>query len=383
MQSSERPTGVQSILQHFADLRDPRVANRCDYPFETVLVIGLLGVLCGAEGWTDLEVFAESKGDWLRAFLEMPEALPKEGVFRRLFSALRPAAFEACMRAWVRSLAEDLTGQVVAFDGKAMRGALSRAFGRTALHQVHAWAGSQRLLLAQRAVPGAPEESAAIVSMLEALHLKGAVVTIDAGNADKKVARAVIDQEADYVATVKANRKTFHTALATFFAGAEAAGFAGVTVRHQKTQERGHGRDEWREVWVVPAKVLGEMATYWPGLQSIVMVRRTRVLPDATLQSWTHYYASSLPPRVGPIANAIREHWSVENGLHWVLDVQMGEDACTIHDEVGATNFGLLRRMALTLLQRDDTLKRGVKAKQKKAGWNNDYLLHLLTRGLA
>ena len=173
MQSSELPKGVREILQHFSGLRDPRVTGRCEYPFETVLVIGLLGVLCGAAGWTKLEVFAKSKKKWLRTFLEMPAKPPKEGVFRQLFSSLRPPAFEACMGAWVNSLAESLSGQVVAFDGKALRGALARTFGRTPLHQVHAWVGSQRLMLAQRNVEGAPEEGDAIVSMLEALELKG------------------------------------------------------------------------------------------------------------------------------------------------------------------------------------------------------------------
>ena len=383
MQSSELPKGVRGILQHFSGLRDPRVAGRCAYPFETVLVIGLLGVLCGAAGWKELETFAKSKKKFLRTFLDMPAKPPKEGVFRRLFSSLRPVAFEACIGAWVNGLAEPLAGQVVAFDGKALRGALARAFGRTPLHQVHAWVGSQRLMLALRNVEGAPEEGDAIVSMLEALELKGAIVTMDAGNASKKVAQKVLDAEAEYVVTIKANRKKFHTALQAFFTDAEATGFADVKVRHQKTLERGHGRDERREVWVVSAKALGDMATYWPGLQSIVMIRRTRVLPDATVQQWTHYYASSLPPRVRLLAASIREHWGVENGLHWILDVQMGEDACPIHNTNGATNFALLRRIALTLLQRDTTEKRGTKAKQKMAGWDDDYLLHLLTLGLA
>jgi predicted transposase YbfD/YdcC len=204
------------------------------------------------------------------------------------------------MGAWVNSLAESLSGQVVAFDGKALRGALARAFGRTPLHQVHAWVGSQRLMLAQRNVEGAPEEGDAIVSMLEALELKAAIVTMDAGHASKKVAQKVLDAEAEYVVTIKANRKKFHTALREFFTDAEATGFAGGTVRHQQTRERGHGRDERRDIWFVPARALGDMATYWPGLQSIVMIRRTRVLPDATVQQWTHYYVSSLPPARSP-----------------------------------------------------------------------------------
>lgn len=383
MQSSSTPKGVQGILKHFSDLSDPRVVGRCDYPLETVLVIALLGTLCGAEGWTDLEVFAAAKASWLRTFLQMPDDPPREGVFRRVFSAIRPAAFEACMRAWVQSLAEPLEGQVVAFDGKALRGAIARAFGRTSLHQVHAWVCAQGLLLAQRSVEGAPEEGAAIRSMLEVLELKGAIVTLDAGNAATKTIQQIVDVEGEYVVTVKANRKKFHGAIRDFFTSAAASAFKGVKVAYLQTQEQGHGRAEIRKVWAVPASALGEMASYWPSLQSIVMIERTRVLADGSIQQWTHYYASSLPPRVRKLAAVIREHWGVENGLHWGLDVQMGEDECPIRDAHGASNFAILRRIALMLVKRDASVKHGARAKQKRAGWDNDFLLHLLTRGFA
>jgi predicted transposase YbfD/YdcC len=383
MRSSSTPKGLHGILDHFSELKDPRVVGRCEYPLETVLVIAMLGVLCGAEGWTDLELFAASKDAWLRTFLTLPEQSPREGVFRRVFSAIRPAAFEACMRSWVQSLALPLDGQVVAFDGKALRGAIARAFGRTALHQVHAWAGAQGLLLAQAAVKGAPEEGEAIRTLLEALDLEDAIVTMDAGNATQATIAAVVEAKADYVVTVKANRKALHDALRTAFDDAQIAATDAKTVFHQ-TQEQGHGRAEVRQVWAAPASRLGDLAGHWPGLRSIVRIDRTRVLGDGTVEQRTHYFGSSLPPRVRRLGEVIREHWEVENGLHWSLDVQMGEDRCTIRDTQGATNFALVRRIALMLIKRDEEKKkRGVKAKQKAAGWDHRYLLHLLMRGIA
>lgn len=378
MQSSRVPKGIAAILEHLSSIEDRRVTGRCLYSLEAVVVIGILGVLCGAEGWLDLEVFARSKYDWLRTFLELPDAPPKEGVFRRVFSSIRAATFEACFRALAVTLAEALDGKVVAFDGKALRGALRHAFAHTALHQVHAWAGAQRLLLASESVEGAPDEGAAIRKMLGALELTGAIVTMDAGNASKATAGAVLEAEADYVITVKSNRRRLHTALRDLFAAIHEAQHPPPKVRHHQTREKGHGRREVRDVWVAPASMLGEMSTYWPGLRTVAMTRRTRVHIDGRVQSWTHFYASSMAPTVRAHAEVIREHWGVENGLHWVLDVQMREDDCQIRDANGAVNFAALRRFALTLVQRDKTVRQGTRGKQKEAGWNNDYLLHLL-----
>jgi len=379
MQSSKHPKGIAAVLEHISSLEDPRVTGRTLYSLEAVAVIGILGVLCGAEGWVDLEVFARSKYDWLRTFLDLPPSAPKEGVFRRLFSSIRAATFEACFRALAQTLAESLHGKVVAFDGKAMRGALRHAFARTALHQVHAWVGAQRLLLARESVEGSPDEGAAIRKMLDALELSGAIVTMDAGNACKQTAQAVVEAGADYVITVKSNRRRLHTALRDLFAAALDARGDGPAVRHHQTKEKGHGRGEVRDVWVAPASALGALSSYWPGLRSVAMTRRTRVHRDGRVQSWKHFYASSKAPTVRAHATVIREHWGVESGLHWVLDVQMGEDACQIHDANGAVNFGALRRFALMLIQRDKTVRQGTRGKQKEAGWNNDYLLHLLS----
>ena len=353
--------------------------GRCDYPLQSVVIIGLLGVLCGAEGWVDLSVFARSKYDWLRSFLDLPPEPPKEGVFRRVFSSLRPAAFESCFRALAHTLAEALEGQVVAFDGKALRGALRKAFKGSSLHQVHAWVGAQRLMLAREVVQGAPDEGGAIRTMLEALELKGAIVTMDAGNASKATAAAAIEAGAEYVITVKSNRRRFYAAMQDAFAATLLGAPSAFKVAHQQSVEKGHGRHEVRDVWVAPVSALGEMATYWSGLRAVVMVRRTRVLGTGRVQSWVHYFGSSMAPTVRAHAKVIREHWGVENALRWVLDVQMREDECPIRDENGASNFAALRRFALTLIKRDKSVRQGTRGKQKEAGWNNDYLLHLLS----
>jgi predicted transposase YbfD/YdcC len=379
MKSSKEVSGVKAVLQHLSTLNDPRVAGRCRYELKSVLMTGILGVLCGAEGWLDLGAFARSKYEWLKTFLVYPEQPPKEGVFRRVFCSLRAETFEACFRALAAALAGAVNGKVVAFDGKALRGALRHAFANTALHQVHAWAGEQRLLLARESVEGASNEGEAIRKILCALHLEGAIVTMDAGNACKETASTIIESKADYVVTVKSNRRRLHTALRETFAAIREATPGSAKVRYHRTMDQGHGRTEVREFWVAPASLLGTLSSYWSGLRTLVMTRRTRVHGDGREQSWVHYYASSLKPTVQVHAKVVREHWSVENGLHWVLDVQMREDDCPIHNANGAVNFAALRRFALSLLQRNKTVRQGTRSKQKEAGWNNDYLLHLFT----
>lgn len=376
---SPRPT---SITVHFADLSDPRVERTRLHPLVNVLTIALLGVICGAEGWDDLAEFGHAKADWLETFLDLSHGTPSADTFRRVFCALRPDEFGRCMRSWVQSLAEPLAGQVVAFDGKSLRGAMARTFGRSALHLVHAWAVGQRLLLGIEAVPGAPEEGEAIRRLLTILDIAGAVVTVDAGNASQANAAAVVEHEADYLFAIKGNLAAMHTALVSFFDHAEATDFAGVAVSHQRDIERGHGRDEVREVWAVPAKAIPTAGRDWPSLRSFVKVDRTRVLPDATVTRETHYYASSLRPQAKRLGEVVRTHWGVENGLHWGLDAQLREDDSAIHNTNGAFAFAVLRRIALMLLKRDETTKVGIRARQKKAGWSHAYLSHLLTRGL-
>ncbi|HZG41398.1 MAG TPA: ISAs1 family transposase [Longimicrobium sp.] len=369
------------IAKHFASLKDPRVVGRTDHPLLTVLVMALVGVICGANGWDELEEDAEDRQEWYARFLDMPNGVPSADTFRRVLSALRPEAFFECVSSWVQSLAQPLNGQVVAFDGKTLRGAMKRnPWGN--LHQVHVWSTKQRLLLAQTATPGAPEEAEAVRQMLALVELRGAIATGDAAHCSAKTAQSVLDAGGDYLLHLKGNRASMHTAVEGYFGQARSEGFGEVKVRHSKTEEKGHGRREIRETWSVPATALDLPGVEWPSLKSVTLIERTRVV-DEKWTSERHYYLSSLLPNARIIASAAREHWQIENGLHWVLDVQMGEDACAIRDEAGAQNFGTLRRLALMMVKRELTVKRGVDAKRRKASRNPKYLERILTLGIS
>jgi predicted transposase YbfD/YdcC len=371
--------GPLQIAEHFCSLEDPRVVGRSAHPLLTVIVMALVGVICGANGWDDIREIAVDRRDWFARWLVMPNGVPSADTFRRVLGALRPEAFSGCVAAWVRSLAEPLNGQVVAFDGKTIRGAGKRTPLGSTLHQVHLWCKQQKLLLAHVGVAGAPEEIDAARGLLAMVELRGAIVTGDAAHCCAETAQKIVDGGADYVLQVKANRAALYDAVDRFFETARAENGPGL--RHARTAEVAHGRGEVREAWSVAAAAIPLPATAWTHLRSITMIERTRETAERC-STERHYYLSSLPPSVRKLMRAAREHWDIENGLHWRLDVQMGEDACTIHDENAAQNFATLRRLALMLLQREPSLKRGVSARQEKAARNTSYLESVLTRGI-
>jgi predicted transposase YbfD/YdcC len=369
------------IAKHFSSLEDPRVVGRSAHPLLNVIVMALVGVICGANGWDDIREIAVDRADWFGRWLVMANGVPSADTFRRVLGALQPEAFSACVASWVNSLVEPLDGQVIAFDGKTIRGALKRTPLGSTLHQVHVWCSEQKLLLAHVGVAGAPEEIDAARKLLATIDLRGAIVTGDAAHACAETAQKIIEGGADYVLQVKANRAALYSAVDRFFEMAKAEDDAGVPQRHARTAEVAHGRSEVREAWSVAAARVPSPGTAWTHLSSITMIERTRETAERR-STERHYYLSSLPPSVRKLMSAVREHWNVENGLHWRLDVQMEEDACTIHDESAAQNFATLRRIALMLLQREPSLKRGISARREKAARNTSYLESVLTRGI-
>lgn len=383
MQSSQsEPHAALRIAEFFGALEDPRVVARSDHPLLTIVVMALCAVIAGCNGWDDIEEFGHDRRTWFESFLALPKGVPSADTFRRVLRALRPDAFAACMAAWVQSLAQPLAGQIVAFDGKALRGAMARSpYGR-ALHLVHVWAAKQRLLLAQAAVAGAPGEPDAVRALLALVDLRGAIATGDAAHCSAATAQAIRDAGADYVLHLKGNRAELHGPVATYFEMARACDFADVEVRHVRTTARGHGRVEVREAWSVPAADLDLPTASWPDLRSVTLIERTRTIGDASTTE-RHFYLASLEPNVRRIATAAREHWAVENDLHWVLDVQMGDDACAVADANAAQNLASLRRIGAMLLKREPSLQRGVAAKQAKAARNVDYLERVLACGTA
>jgi predicted transposase YbfD/YdcC len=372
----------QALLfaQHFATLPDPR-RRTPRHPLLSILFIVLAAQLCGAEGWDAMAAFAQAKVAWLRSFLDLPKGVPSADTLRRVLAAVAPQAFAACFRSWVGALAGALQGEVVAVDGKAIKGAYEAASRTTPLYLLHVWATEQRLLLGQRAVAGAPGESPGAEAVLKLLALEGAVVTGDANLCTKRVAQTVLAQGADYVLALKGNRGPVHTHVRQFWQTAAAQDFAGVAVRRVRRLTTGHGRTEERRSFAVPVTALPSLVQRWPGVASVLMVERVRHTPERT-QRECHYYLSSLPPKVQTLHHAIRQHWRVENDLHWCLDVSFGEDHCRVRHLRAAENLALVRRMALQLLKRQPGETVGLPIRRLRAGWDNAYLEQVLATGL-
>ena len=380
MPTPRRPRALDHIVETFSGLEDPRIDRTKRHSLINVLVMALCGTICGAEGWDELVDFCEARRGWFETFLDMPNGVPSADTFRRVFEKLDPTAFQERFTKFVAALARDLSGEVVAIDGKTLRGLVDKAGKEAQLHLVHVWATSQKLLLAQQAVDGASGEMGAIPSLLALLDLEGAIITTDANSCTAPVTRAIIESKADYVLAVKGNRGRFYEHVVKAFADSPPA----EGVRTHGRVEEGHGRKETRIVsvlepddWPWKTKNNGE----WAGLRTAVRIERRRELPDAESQSDVHYYVSSLPPEPERIAKAIRAHWDIENGLHWLLDVAFDDDARAVRNARSAENLAIVARMAFTLVKRDPTRKRGVAASRKKAGWDTGYLAHVLTSG--
>lgn len=369
---------LESLLDTFAEVPDPRIDRRKFHPLVNVLVMALFGAICGCDGWDDLAIYAEMHADFFRRFLKMRAGTPSADTFRRVFEALDPVAFQDAFRRWLRPFLEDLQGQTIALDGKTLRGALARsAEGSGAFHLMHVWAVEQRLLLAQKAVDGAPGEVQAAIELLKLLDLKGATVTADANSCTAAISTAVREAGADFVLALKGNRGALHRHVIGLFD--EAAGRDYQGVKHIDSSDAAHGRSEFRRV---RALGIGELpsgvAASWTDLNTAVMVERVRTADAVTVERT--YYVTSHPAKPKLLAAKIRGHWGIENQLHHCLDVTFAEDRRRIHDEIGAQNFALVTRYALSILKRDPT-KLSVAQKRKKASYSPAYSLEVLSRG--
>jgi predicted transposase YbfD/YdcC len=370
-------------VEALAALPDPR--RQCQnlwHPLGDVLVLGFCGVLCGCEDFVEIEAFGRSKEEFVRRFLELPHGIPSHDTIRRVFQAVCPQALQSCLIQWlqgVRATAPAADGAVIAIDGKTLRRTFDRAQGLGALHLVSAWATANGLTLGQVAVDAKSNEITAIPRLLELLDLKDCVVTIDAAGCQEDIAAQIVAQEADYVLALKDNQPTLHEQVSDYFLEQLARDNPDGRLRRQRQVERGHGRTETRETFVAPApKALGA-AGVWAGLATVVMVIR-RCLDHATGETSdeVRYFISSLPAKVRRRADAVRQHWGIENGLHWVLDVAFNEDRMRQRDRNGIENLALLNRLAVSLLRQDQTVQAGVKCKRKTAGWDDKYRLQLL-----
>jgi predicted transposase YbfD/YdcC len=376
MPSSTMP----SLLTHFLSVEDPRDGPHLLHPLVNIIAIAICGVICGADEWTEIEEFGHAKYDWLKRFLDLTHGIPSHDTFGRVFGRLDAQQFEEVFMSWVQAVAEKTQGQVIAIDGKTVRRSHDQHLGKKAVHMVSAWASANRLVLGQVKVDEKSNEITAIPALLRLLDLSGCIVTIDAMGCQKEIAAQVVGQGGDYVLAVKDNQPQLAQKIEKLFVHGQMP-LSDLPADDVKRTEKDHGRLETRSCQVLDVR---EWLFYldrereWAGLRSIVRVTAQRQIREQRSEE-TRYFISSLPCDAPRLLQSVRDHWGVENGLHWVLDVAFQEDASRIRKDNAAENFSRLRRLALNLLRNEKTAKVGIKAKRRMAGWDEKYLIKLLS----
>jgi predicted transposase YbfD/YdcC len=369
-------------LEYFEEVPEPRQKAKVLYPLPELLLCCLVGVLCGAEGWVEVEEYGEAKLAFLRRFLPFDHGIPSHDTFSDVFNALDPEGFKAAFIAWTAALQENIR-EIVAVDGKTLRRSFDRGQGQGPIHMISAWAAGQRLVLGQLAVGAKDNEITAIPELLALLTLKGAIVTIDAIGCQKKIAAAIRGRGADYLLALKDNQPTLHRDVADFLIEQRAVGFqdcaAGSSATHQTT-DADHGRVETRRHWITSdIDWLRQRHPAWPDLTSIAMIEAERQEPGKPATRQTRFYIASIAPDAVEFAHAARQHWGIENGLHWVLDVVYREDQCRIRKRNGPANFATIRHITLNLLQRTKTAKKkSVRVKRGLAALDEVFLQTVL-----
>lgn len=370
---------INSLEEHFSNVEDPRGPNVTHQLFD-IIAIAIIGTICGADGWVEIEQFGYQKLNWLSRFLFLPKGIPSHDTFGRVFSLIEPEEFQASFMKWVKALRKVTQGQVIGIDGKQMRGSHDRSKGKRAIYMVSAWAEQNHLVLGQRKVAEKSNEITAIPDLLRLLEIKGCIVTIDAIGTQTKIARQIIAAEGDYLLAVKHNQGKLYRDLEMLFSYDQQQGFEDAPYDYDKEVKKGHGRIDIRECWATSdPEYLASVgqAKKWANLQSLVMIVRRRIL-DGEETIKTRFYISSLQADAKRILRATRQHWGIENGLHWVLDIAFNEDRSRVRKDHAPANLAVLRHMAVNLLKQETSAKGGIKAKRLQAGWNEDYLLKVL-----
>lgn len=368
---------MEGLRDRFAELEDPRVAASCAHLLIDILAITILAVASGADDWTDLETFGRLRHDWLKTFLELPGGIPSHDTFRRVLGLLDSRQFAACLFQWTQALHEATGGKLIAIDGKTLRRSLAKKSGKAALHLVTAWSSENGLTLGQVACEEKSNEITAIPELLKLLSLQGSTVTIDAMGCQKEIASQIREQKGHYVLALKGNQSGLYDAMHALFEQGLNTDFAGLTQEACQTTEQGHGRTEERTCQVIEIPAEHPQRRVWKDLRTLAIVTSCRT-HDGT-ETWeTRLYVSSHAPSAKPLARAIRKHWSIENSQHWTLDVMFGEDSRRQQDRRGAANLGAVRRLAVSLLRQEQTLKRGAKCKRMACALDPNYLLQVL-----
>jgi len=360
-----------SFLDYFSDIEDPRLDRHKLYPLNEIFLTTLCAKICDAESWEDVQDFGEAKIDFLRQYLPYKNGIPSHDTFSRVFSLINPKQFKICFVNWVENMQKELP-KFVSIDGKTLRGSHDREEGQKAIHMVSAFASNTRLVLGQERVKEKSNEITAIPKLLEVLFLKGAVVTIDAMGCQKTIAEKIRSKEANYLLALKGNQGDLNEDIRTYFEGE-----IGGNLDIYKSYDKGHGRIEIRRYKVSKEIEWLEQKSEWKDLKCIIEVESTRIIKDKEANE-KRYFISSLEGTAEEIGKAIRSHWSVENQLHWVLDVTFNEDKSRIRKRNGPENMAIVKHVVLNLLRLNNDHKTSLKRRRRRAIYKDEYLEQIL-----
>lgn len=369
-------THIKSIRKHFTSLKDPRIERRKLHSLADILIIAICAVVCGAEEWSEIELFGKSKKKWFKGFLSLPNGIPSHDTFARVFARLDPAEFQKCFLSWLDYLQSSTSLDIIAIDGKTVRNSFNKASAKAAIHMVSAWSSNNGCVLGQVKVDEKSNEITAVPKLLEILELSDCVVTMDAMGCQKEHATKIISKGGDYILALKGNQGHFHEEVKSFCEDAINSCFDGVDQQTCSSTEKDHGRIDSRRYHLITDLAWSKRAEEWCGLKAIGIVQSTRKIEEKET-SETRIYCTSLND-VKTFARGVRKHWNVENQLHWVLDVAFREDKCRIRKDNAPENFAILRHIALNQLKKEKSIKNGIKSKRLKAGWDEQYLLQVL-----
>ena len=368
-----------NIAEYFKELKDPRIERTKRHKLLDILVIAICAVICGADNWVEVALFGEAKEEWLRTFLELPNGIPSHDTFNRVFNKLDTEQFSTCFIHWMQAASPLIKGQVVAIDGKVLRRSHDRGIGKGAIEMVSAWASANHLVLGQVKVDEKSNEITAIPKLLRALVITGGIVTIDAIGCQTEIIKIIAEKGGDYVVALKSNQERLHEEVMNLFEDLEEHDYRVYAFDYHKTIDKGHGRIEIRECWTISdPETLRYLYGYdrWKKLTAVCRVRAQRIIGEQR-SSEDRYYIASIRGAEQVLCST-RSHWTVENRLHWVLDISFDEDHSRVRKGRGAENLAILRHIALNLLKQEDSCKRSIQGKRLLAGWKNDYLLKVL-----
>jgi len=366
------------FLEHFGELEDPRQLKKATYPLEEILLLVLCAVLSGADDWVAIALFGEQKLKFLRRFLPFESATPSHDQLGNVFAAIDEKQFQQCFIDWVTCLHQSIKG-VVAIDGKTLRRSFDKAGKKGAIHMVSAWCSEQNLVLGQTKVNEKSNEITAIPELLDLLQIKGAIITIDAMGCQREIAQKILDKKAHYIFSLKGNQGRLHEDIKRFFKRSIKTNIRGITISCHEKVEKSHGRRERRKSTVCSDIAWLQKRHDWPGLSSIIMVEYSSKDKSGKTRQETRFYISSLVAEAEFMAAAIRDHWGIENSLHWVMDMVFHDDQCRIRKKNAPANFATIKHVASNLLRLSKG-KNSMRQKRHLAAWNEDYLFELIAK---